>query len=120
MFKFIKKLFGKTSKETAAEQAPYKIEPAEQPVTPEVKIDEPSAIKPQRTKDVKGQFLANDPRTEHNEAWVGGKSPAKKSRKPRNRKPAANTAKPAASTANPSAPAKVAKVKSTKPKNSPR
>ena len=33
---------------------------------------------PQRAKNEKGQFLADDPATPENEAWVGGKTPAKK------------------------------------------
>lgn len=82
MFNFIKRLFGSKVDE-----------PTVEPVSTEVvtlPVDfEPKAIKPQRTKNAQGQFLADDPKTDYNEAWVGGKSPAKKPRRPRNRKPAA-------------------------------
>lgn len=91
MFSFFKKLFGGKTPDTSAAQAPYKLEVAvdNTQITDSVTVAETkSEIKPQRTKDSKGKFLADDPRTEHNEAWVGGKSPAKKPRRPRNRKPA--------------------------------
>lgn len=81
MFKFIKRLFGGKVEEPAAPAA-VPTEVAAPATTPE-----PVAAKPQRTKDPKGKFLADDPRTETNEAWVGGKAPAKKPRRPRNRKP---------------------------------
>jgi hypothetical protein len=83
MFNFIKRLFGGKVDEPAAVD-PISTEVVTLPVD-----FEPEAIKPQRTKNAQGQFLADDPRTEHNEAWVGGVSPAKKPRRPRNRKPAA-------------------------------
>lgn len=74
MFKFIKNLFGLGSsapQETAKEivtppSAPYKVEP-------------PAEVKPQRAKDAKGKFVADDPSTPGvNEAWKSGKAPAKK------------------------------------------
>ena len=41
------------------------------------KSDEP----PVRTRTIKGKFVADDPSTpDVNEAWVGGKAPAKKSK----------------------------------------
>ena len=60
MFNFIKKvLFGSSSTE------------------PEVKQE----VTPQRAKDAKGQFVADDPSTPNvNEAWKDGKAPAKKVR----------------------------------------
>tara|TARA_B100000131_G_scaffold70401_1_gene66675 strand:- start:256 stop:426 length:171 start_codon:yes stop_codon:yes gene_type:complete len=35
-------------------------------------------VKPKRARDDKGAFIADDPSTPENEAWVGGKSPKKK------------------------------------------
>jgi len=37
--------------------------------------------KAKRTRTKKGKFVADDPRTPQNEAWVGGKSPKKKAAK---------------------------------------
>ena len=37
--------------------------------------------KPKRARDEDGHFIADDPSTPENEAWVGGLSPAKKKTK---------------------------------------
>ena len=37
--------------------------------------------KAKRTRTKKGKFIADDPSTPQNEAWVGGKSPKKKATK---------------------------------------
>jgi len=37
--------------------------------------------KAKRTRTKKGKFIADDPSTPQNEAWVGGKSPKKKAAK---------------------------------------
>jgi len=71
MFAFIKKLFGLP---TAEEQATAKAA---------AKIEESA---PKRAKDTRGKFAKDDPATPKNEAWVGGKSPAKK---PKAKKPVA-------------------------------
>ena len=63
MFNFFKKLLGIGSEETVAE---ILTPPAVQP-------------KPERAKDTKGKFVADNPATPNvNEAWKGGKAPAKK------------------------------------------
>ncbi len=63
MFNFFKKLLGIGSEETVAE---ILTPPAVQP-------------KPERAKDTKGKFVADNPATpDVNEAWKGGKAPAKK------------------------------------------
>jgi hypothetical protein len=118
MISFIKKLFGFGSTESAPTAAPYKIEP-----TPATYIEPVNPV-------IKTQVAAT-PST----------APAKKNRRPRNRNKVRasgavakiNQAKPAvtegktkggnnvvkqqsSNTAKPDAPAKVAKVKSTKPK----
>jgi hypothetical protein len=74
-----------------AELAPYKVEP----VSTEV-----AEVVSKRAKDARGKFVANDKSTPENEAWVGGKAPAKKktpAKKPaagaRGRKPKATTVK---------------------------
>lgn len=78
MFGFIKKvLFGeKPATETKAEE---KGQPAAEPV------------EPKRARCDQGRFIANDPSTPENEAWVGGKSPAQKraAKKTTAKKPAA-------------------------------
>jgi hypothetical protein len=82
MFTFIKKLFGLP---TDAEKAAAKV-----PVTG-VKAEISAAdTKPKRAKNSKGKFVADNPATEKNEAWVGGKAPAKKPKvkKPVAKKPA--------------------------------
>jgi hypothetical protein len=120
MISFIKKLFGIGSTESAPAAAPYKIEPS------------PAATYIEPAKPVIKTQVAATPST----------APAKKNRRPRNRNKARagggtvaniNQAKPAvtegktkggngavkqqlSNTAKPDAPAKVAKVKSTKPK----
>ncbi len=83
MFKFLKNLLGfdkETMKEAGVqiEQAPYKVEPP-------VLVDKVAAVNaqliektPRRAKNEKGRFIANNPDTPENEAWVGGVSPAKK------------------------------------------
>lgn len=76
MFAFFKKLFGLP---TEAEKAAAKIS-----VKAETVISKVDA-KPKRAKNNKGKFVADDPATEKNEAWVGGKAPAKK---PKAKKPA--------------------------------
>jgi hypothetical protein len=93
MFAFVKKLFGLP---TEAESAAAKAAPAVAEVGQ-------VAVKASRTKDGKGKFIADDPRTTHNEAWTTGKSPAKKPavKKPTTKKPATKkpaTKKPAADT----------------------
>ena len=88
MFKFIKNLLGLAPKqETVQPQAPYKIEPPKEVVitralapasNPDVIV---TPVKAERTKDAKGKFVADDPTTpDVNEAWKGGKAPAKKSK----------------------------------------
>jgi len=103
MFKFLKSLFGsdaETNKEAGVQikQVPYKVpEPASETSIPVVtdKVAEvntqPIEKTPQRAKNTKGQFVADNPTTPENEAWVDGKVPAKK-------RPAAikGTKKPAA------------------------
>ena len=49
--------------------------PAPEPVVEEVVVEEPV-----RARDESGHFIADDPSTPENEAWVGGISP-KKSKK---------------------------------------
>ena len=39
--------------------------------------------KPKRARDEDGHFIADDPSTPENEAWVGGVSPSKKKTKKR-------------------------------------
>jgi hypothetical protein len=107
MFGFLKKLFGgdtQTNREAGVqiEQVPYKVETpeivavsaADLPiVTNKVSAvnSQPIDKAPQRAKNNKGKFVADNPATPENEAWVDGKAPAKK-------KPAAikGTKKPAA------------------------
>lgn len=99
MFKFIKNLFGVKPQETVAEI-----------LTPAV-VETPNAtteVAPQRAKDAKGKFVADDPSTpDINEAWKGGKAPAKKvkaisapikegSQRANVKKPNPNSAKPSA------------------------
>lgn len=55
-------------------------------VAPVVEEEKP-APKPKRARTPKGKLKADDPATpEVNEAWEGGKAPAKKPRKPRAKK----------------------------------
>ena len=51
--------------------------PAPEPVVEEVVVEEPV-----RARDESGHFIADDPSTPENEAWVGGVAP-KRSRKSR-------------------------------------
>ena len=46
-------------------------EPAPEPVVEEV-------AEPVRARDENGHFIADDPSTPENEAWVGGESPRRK------------------------------------------
>lgn len=71
MLGFFKKLFGLP---TAAEEAAAKVNPIIAR-TESGKV----AVKTARTKDKKGKFIADDPRTPQNEAWADGKAPVKKS-----------------------------------------
>lgn len=92
MFKFIKNLLGIGSKQESVQkiltpQAPYKIEPPKEVVitrvlapasNPDVIV---TPVAAERAKDAKGKFKADDPSTpDVNEAWKGGKAPAKKSK----------------------------------------
>ena len=44
-------------------------------------MKEVTKVKPKRARSKKGKFKADDKSTKHvNEAWVGGKAPAKKSK----------------------------------------
>lgn len=101
MFKWLSNLFNPASK---GEPVPYKVEPVKVK-EPEVKpadIAEPELhkepvmpvveAKPKRAR-AKGKFKADDKATsEVNEAWVDGKSPAKKTKKPKVEKTAPVTA----------------------------
>ena len=93
MFGFLKKLFGgdaQTNQEAGVqiEQTPYKVEPPvvedkvavanSQPIEKVAPVAEPVKAKPARAKNTKGKFVADNPATPENEAWVGGKAPAKK------------------------------------------
>ena len=84
------------------EAAPYKVEapaPVAPTAAPEPVAPAPVAeAAPQRAKDTKGKFVADNPATPENEAWKGGKAPAAikaAAKKPAAKKPAA-AAKPAA------------------------
>jgi hypothetical protein len=90
MFGFLKKIFGSAPvAETKTEQpvAPYKVEA---PVAPAPVVE---AV-PERAKDATGKFVADNPATPENEAWVGGQAPARKpaaikaAKKPAAKKPA--------------------------------
>lgn len=99
MFKFIKNLLGFGAKETVQEI-----------LTPPVLITRiavpESNVKPQRAKNTKGQFVADDPSTpDVNEAWKGGKAPAKKA-KVTEGKVRANVKKPNPNAKKPPAPPK--------------
>ena len=92
MFKFFKKLLGisssepqETVKEILTPQAPYKVEPANEVVITRILAPESNPdvivtpVKAERAKNAKGRFKADDPSTpDVNEAWKGGKAPAKK------------------------------------------
>ena len=58
--------------------------PAPEPVVEEVEVkEEVVAEEPVRARDERGHFIADDPSTPENEAWVGGIAPKrfKKSKK---------------------------------------
>lgn len=89
------KVFGRKPKVVpAVAEAPYKVEPqppvvepspvtvvAPEPVAAPAPAPEPA---PKRARGAKGKFKGDDKLTvETNEAWEGGKSPAKKPKKPR-------------------------------------
>ena len=50
-------------------------------------------IEYKRAKNKKGHYIADDPKTEGNEAWVGGKAPKKKRSKKRGTKTKKRTTK---------------------------
>ena len=53
--------------------------PAPEPVvevTPEPVVEE--VVEPVRARDENGHFIADDPSTPENEAWVGGEAPRRK------------------------------------------
>lgn len=81
MFKFIKNLLGLGAKETVQE---ILTPPTDNVLITRVAVPESNiklSSKPQRAKNTKGQFVADDPSTpDVNEAWKGGKAPAKKSK----------------------------------------
>ena len=55
--------------------------PAPEPVvevTPEPVVEE--VVEPVRARDENGHFIANDPSTSQNEAWVGGEAPTRRKR----------------------------------------
>ena len=56
--------------------------PAPEPVIEEVAVEEEEVVteEPVRARDESGHFIADDPSTPENEAWVGGVAP-KTSRK---------------------------------------
>jgi hypothetical protein len=83
MFKFIKRLLGltpdpvKTQEEVKAIFTPHTVQST-----------------PKRAKDSQGKFLADNPATLENEAWVGGVAPSKKTTV--NKVPAISESGPAA------------------------
>lgn len=97
------KVFGRKPKVVpAVAEAPYKVEPqppvvepspvtvvAPEPVAAPAPAPEPAPTPapepaPKRARGAKGKFKGDDKLTvETNEAWEGGKSPAKKPKKPR-------------------------------------
>jgi|DEB0MinimDraft_10_1074344.scaffolds.fasta_scaffold79820_2 hypothetical protein len=61
--------------------------PAPEPVvevTPEPVVEE--VVEPVRARDENGHFVADDPSTPENEAWVGGEAPTRRKRKLRRSK----------------------------------
>ena len=44
----------------------------------EPQITDAVTVKPKRAKNKKGKFVADDPATPENEAWVDGKAPVRK------------------------------------------
>ena len=55
-------------------------EPVVEPVVEEAPAPEPVVEEPVRARDENGHFIADDPSTPENEAWVGGESPKRKRR----------------------------------------
>jgi hypothetical protein len=53
-------------------------------VTPEPVVEE--VVDPVRARDENGHFIADDPSTPENEAWVGGEAPKRRTRKLRRSK----------------------------------
>ena len=60
--------------------------PVVEPVVEEV-VEE-TAPEPVRARDENGHFIADDPSTPENEAWVGGVAPTKRSKRSRRSKKA--------------------------------
>ena len=56
--------------------------PAPEPVVEEAPAPAPEPVveEPARARDENGHFIADDPSTPENEAWVGGESPKRKRR----------------------------------------
>ena len=55
--------------------------PAPEPVVEEAPAPEPvveDVVEPVRARDENGHFIADDPSTPENEAWVGGEAPRRK------------------------------------------
>ena len=75
--------FGDLVKGKAAPAPVVEPTPAPEPVVEEVVAEEPV-----RARDESGHFIADDPSTPENEAWVGGVSPktSRKSRRSRRSK----------------------------------
>jgi hypothetical protein len=84
MFGFLKKILGLPTAEEKVAAAK---------VAPVSKAAEAKDEKPRRAKDGRGKFVADDPSTPENEAWVGGQAPAKKAKKPAAKKLAAKKTK---------------------------
>jgi hypothetical protein len=94
MFGFLKKIFGNNDTATHEQtQSPYKVE-APVVAAPVVEAAPVAEAVPERAKDATGKFVADDPATPENEAWVGGQAPARKpaaikaAKKPAAKKPA--------------------------------
>ena len=61
--------------------------PAPEPVVEEVAVEEEVVTeKPVRARDERGHFIADDPSTPENEAWVGGVAPKTSRRIKRSRR----------------------------------
>ena len=111
MFGFLKKIFGNNDTATHEQtQSPYKVEAPVAEAAPVVAAPVAEAAPvvaapvveaapvaeavPERAKDATGKFVADDPATPENEAWVGGQAPARKpaaikaAKKPAAKKPA--------------------------------
>ena len=101
MINFIKNLLGIGAKEVVTPAAPYKVEAPNEVVITRVlaPASNPDVIvtpaKAERAKDARGKFKADDPTTpDVNEAWKGGKAPAKKSKPKSTRSKPKTSAKP--------------------------